>query len=102
MDLRNLYGPGDGESNLSPTAPRVQCCFPDIYYTYRRPIVCGPIEDPYCPSGLGVVGPQDDFGYNTCCCPRSGACHTSAVLPLGDPPQAVVTWPMGPFVYGRK
>lgn len=100
MNSRILNGPGDGETNL-PT-PGVNCCFPDIYYRYSKPLLCGPIRDPYCPSQMGVVGGQDDFGFNTCCCPRSGACYTSRILPLGDPPQAVVTWPMGPFVYARK
>lgn len=80
----------------------MQCCFPDIYYSYTEPIRCGPINDPYCPNKMGVVGGKDLFGLNTCCCPRSGVCHSARVLPLGDPPQGILAWPMGPFVYGRK
>lgn len=103
MNANVVYSPGDGScwapNNL--VGPPYTWQWPEapFVYTYRPPVQCGPIHDPYCPSRQGVVGLPDSMGYPTCCCPASGKCHTSSVVPIGDPPHAIVTWPFGPFAY---
>lgn len=105
--IRNLYGPGDGGTSGAVSASQVGYPFqynwswpqPPFVYTYTPPVRCGPIHDPYCPSRQGVVGLPDVFGYPTCCCPRSGRCHTPSIVPIGDEPGAIVTYPLGPYAY---
>jgi hypothetical protein len=111
MNVRDLYGPSDGDGAFGRYCPytgsqwgypfRYQWSWPEspFVYTYNPPVMCGHINDPYCPNGQGMTGVNDIYGYPTCCCPRSGKCHTSAVVPVGDPPAAIVTWPLGPFSY---
>ena len=73
---------------------------PPFVYLPPEPVQCGHINDPYCPNRTGTMGLPDIYGYPTCCCPRSGNCHTPAVVPVGDPPIGVVTFPLGPYVLG--
>lgn len=92
MNIADLAGPGGMGALPCPWAPA-------FYYvtTRPRPIPCGPIYDPYCPSRAGVVGPRDMFGYPTCCCPGSNKCHTAAIVPVGDEPVSIVTSALGPY-----
>ncbi|MCH9716170.1 MAG: hypothetical protein K0U52_03695 [Gammaproteobacteria bacterium] len=63
------------------------------------PVPCGPIQDPYCPSGMGVVGGFDMFGFPTCVCPVNKRASTWPIIPVGSPAAAVQWYPIGPFAY---
>lgn len=99
MNPQILYGPGQGEMYGWPPAYDMEWPPAPFAYTYRPPVRCGPINDPYCPSRQGVLGLPDSMGFPTCCCRASGKCHTPTIVPLGDPPYGIVTWPMGPWAY---
>ena len=106
-EIFNIFAPGDGGSPGAVAPSQVSPPFmyhwswpqPPFVYTYTPKVKCGPIYDPYCPDRTGLVGLPDVFGYPTCCCPRSGNCHTPSVVPVGDPPGGIVTYPLGPFAY---
>jgi hypothetical protein len=102
-------GAGNGNGPLRPPVVPAQVGYPyrynwapypaqDFVYTYPMPMPCGPIYDPYCPNRVGVSGLPDIYGYPTCCCAASGKCHTPAIVPVGDEPVAIVTYPLGPYV----
>jgi hypothetical protein len=93
-----IYGPSGTFAHGIYTPPyRNDWAWP----TYASPhaIHCGPIDDPYCTSNMGIVGGFDSMGFPTCCCPRSGRCHTAPIIPIGDPAVAVTLYPMAPAAY---
>lgn len=98
MNAQVIYAPGQGDYDVYAINGLPVATSPYVY-TYRPPVRCGPIQDPYCPDRQGIVGLPDTMGYPTCCCPTSGRCHTATVAPIGDPPRAIVAWPFGPFAY---
>lgn len=63
-----------------------------------QPVPCGPIQDAYCPSRVGVVGGHDIYGFPMCVCPVSMSGHTWPIIPVGDPAAAVELFPIGPFL----
>ena len=70
---------------------------PETVFTNTQ-LECGPIQDPYCPTGMGVVGGVDTYGFPLCICPASGRQYTNAVLDVHSPAQRVSEYPVGPFL----
>ena len=100
-----------------PPLPLYQAAYkqPDSYYGYSvfppyhsapynaeptftpKLLECGPVYDPYCPSGNGVIGGADMYGYPTCICPTSGRLHTWPTIDPHSPAEMATTYPSGPF-----
>lgn len=64
---------------------------------FRKLVRCGPIHDPYCPSGIGVAGGKDEYGFPTCICPVSGRTHTWPVVDPHSPTAMATVYATGPF-----
>ena len=91
INAYNIRGGGENLSSMN------KCRCGGTVFTPKK-YSCGPLYDPYCPSGQGTVGGLDTYGIPICVCPHSGRQYTLPVLDKHSVSQRVQPYFAGPFL----